>query len=176
MGVNHFAFSFSVSEHKIEWDFWLEMATTTLTGRQIPEEHGLGRLWREQGGGKGAITSTNRKLGLAAALPDGSKLWGLLAWSLLHVRKVNCQSQRGTPARVVLRFVLCIGMLLLLMLVGFPPWYGEWDVATHNCLLSGTAVLWTLVGPEISFCIPNKCSYSDRSVYLIITRKVSPKC
>lgn len=79
--------------------------------------------------------------GLAAALAGGSKRWGLLARSLLHDRKDNCQSQQETPPRVALRFILCIEMLLLLTLVGFPPWYSERDAATHNCVLSGTAVL-----------------------------------
>lgn len=75
--------------------------------------------------GKELLAAQIARPGLAAALAGGSKLWGLLAGSLVCDRKGNCQSQRATPARVALRFGLCIEMLLLLMLVGFPPWYGE---------------------------------------------------
>lgn len=56
------------------------------------------------------------------------------------------------------------------MLVGLPPLYGE-----HNGLLSEMAALWTLVEPEIIFCIPNKCTGSDWSMYIITARKFGLK-
>lgn len=159
----------------MERDFWPKLAPAPLTVREIPEDCCLGRLWEEQGGGKEAISSTNSKACLSSCFGCRvQQLWGLLARFLLHDRKGNCQSQRETPARVALRFVLCVEMLL--SLVGFTPWYGERDLAAHNCLLGGMTVLWTLVGLEITFWIQNKCSFSDWSVYLITVRKVCPKC
>lgn len=61
------------------------------------------------------------------------------------------------------------------MLEGFPPLYGEQDIANHNGLLSGMAALWTLVGSEIIFCILKKCSDSDSSIYIITARKIGLK-
>lgn len=54
--------------------FWLELASATITGRQTPEEHGLGRLCGEQVEGKELSAVEIAKLGLGAPLAGGSKL------------------------------------------------------------------------------------------------------